>query len=249
MKLGRACQITIGTANVKESYEFYRCIGFRKIAEDSSPFPWIKVTDDSIVILLYQNGDSYIGLTYFDAEMDKTVEHLTSMGIRFVQRGPKENIFITGTDTIVILVHADHESMFALQNKMLLDLPESDYHISERYPNEMLGIFGEFSITVDDLQEAISLWEPLGFKLHHRTEWPYPWALMYDGQMIIGLHETQSFDGPVLSYFGPEIKQRVSKLSDLAVYASQIDLQGDDNGNYVIHTPESQKIFLVSAQV
>lgn len=246
MKLGRACQITIGTTNVRESYEFYRSMGFRKVAEDVAPFPWIKVTDDSLVLLLLQNGDNYIGLTYFDSDMDNIVAELGRQGVQFVQRG-KENIFITPTDTIVILVKADHESMFAPQNRMLLDLTEADYGNADRYPNPALGIFGEFSHSVADLDEAVNCWEKLGFKLHHRNESPYPWALMYDGRMILGFHETKDFDNAVLSYFSPEVEQKVAQLAENGIFVRPYSGHGGDASNVVIRTPENQRFFLFQA--
>ncbi|MES2629508.1 MAG: hypothetical protein V4616_11120 [Bacteroidota bacterium] len=247
MKLGRACQITIGSTNVRESYEFYRLLGFRKLAEDRRPFPWIKITDGSIVLLLYQNGDNYLGLTYFDRDMDKIVSQLSDEGIKFVQRGTRENIFITPTDTIVVLVKADHEAMFVPQNKMLLDLTEADYGIPERYPNPALGIFGEFSHPVADLKEAITCWQKLGYKLHHQTMEPYPWALMYDGQMILGFHETNDFDHLALSYFSPEVIARVEQFSEKGIYTTEYTGTGGSPENVVIRTPENQRIFLFQA--
>ncbi len=244
MKLGHACQITIGTTNVKESYEFYRNLGFRKLAEDARPHPWIKITDDSIVLLLYQNGDSYLGLTYFDREMDTIVRQLTDMGVSFVQRGTRENIFITPTDTIVVLIKGNHEAMYAPQNRMLLDLTEADYGVPERYPNPALGIFGEFSHPVLDLEEAIIYWQKLGFKLHHQTAEPYPWALMYDGQMILGFHETREFDNLTISYFSPEVLKKVEELAEKGINTREYSGHGGGPENVVIRTPENQQIFL-----
>lgn len=246
MKLGSICQITIGTANVRESYDFYRELGFRKLAEDSEPYPWIKLTDDSIIILLYQNGDNYMGLTYFHQGMGQVVSNLQGRGVKFVQRGTTENIFITKTDTIVVLVEADTNTMFMAKNKMLLDLPESDFHDASRYPNKWLGIFGEFSHAVDDLQEAIENWQDLGFRVYHQTDSPYPWALMYDGCMIIGLHETKDFEGAALSFFAPDVRNKVEALSALGINAIEYTGHGGDENNVVIYTPEGQKIFLFS---
>ena len=245
MKLGRSCQITIGTNNVKESYDFYQLLGFRKLAEDQHPFPWIKMTDDSIVILLYENGDSYVGLTYFDSDMEQIASQLGKEGIKFVQRGNRENIFISPTDTIVILVKADHEAMLAPKNSMLLDLNDSDYAHPDRYPNKALGIFGEFSHPVQDIEEAIVFWEKMGFRLHHQVESPYPWALMYDGNMILGLHETTDFDNLALSYFAPDVKEKVKQLEEAGVYSiTEYRGHGGDENNVVIRTPENQQIFL-----
>ncbi len=249
IKLGRSCQITIGTNNVRESYEFYQLLGFRKLAEDNHPYPWVKMTDDSLVILLYENGDSYMGLAYFDKDMDKVVTSLAAKGVQFVQRNSQESIFISPTDTVVVLVKANHEAMLMPKNSMLLDLLDSDYALTERYPNKALGIFGEFSHPVLDIEEAISFWQGMGFRLHHQVVSPYPWALMYDGNMILGFHETNDFDNLAISYFAPDVKEKVKQLEEKGVYSiTEYRGHGGDENNVVIRTPENQQIFLFQSQ-
>jgi hypothetical protein len=36
---------------------------------------------------------------------------------------------------------------------------------------------------------------------------PYPWAILSDGLMLIGLHQTKNFSYPAVTYFGLNSEQ------------------------------------------
>jgi len=82
MKLGKATQISIGTSDIQKSFAFYQKLGFQKIAGDTLPYPWIQISDGSILLHLNQDGQKYMGLAYFSKEMDKKVNDLEKMGIK-----------------------------------------------------------------------------------------------------------------------------------------------------------------------
>ncbi len=72
--LGDRSQITIGTSNLKLSYEFYIALGFRVVAKGKDGFSWYKMTDDSLLILLLENGSNYLGFTYFSNHIEDKIK-------------------------------------------------------------------------------------------------------------------------------------------------------------------------------
>jgi len=76
---------------------------------------------------------------------------------------------------------------------------------------------------------------------------PYPWAILSDGMNILGLHQTKDFDYPAITYFAPDMSQRVQKLKEAGITSfADWQGQGGKEGNFILTTPEGQKIFLFS---
>ena len=46
---------------------------------------------------------------------------------------------------------------------------------------------------------------------------PYPWAILTDGLMLIGLHQTKNFNYPAVTYFGLNTENRVKELTGKGV--------------------------------
>lgn len=92
-------------------------------------------------------------------------------------------------------------------SKTLMDI---DYNnpVPEDFPNNLCGIFGEIALNIEDIEQEIKFWENIGFRVGERFEEPYPWAIVTDGLFIIGLHQTDEFDKPALTYFAPDMAEK-----------------------------------------
>ncbi|MEZ4687515.1 MAG: hypothetical protein R3B47_16050 [Bacteroidia bacterium] len=62
LTLGPVSQISIGTKSLQNSISFYEKLGFHRIGGGEKPYPWAQMSDDSRLILLNQDGNSYLGL-------------------------------------------------------------------------------------------------------------------------------------------------------------------------------------------
>ncbi len=194
------------------------------------PYPWMQISDGSILLHLNQDGQKYMGLAYFSKEIDKKVKKLEKMGIKFVMHGKmKESsfwIFLSPDSLGVNLIHHDPSGMYQPQGKTLLSFPQEDFSKPEKFPNLQCGIFGEFATPVKDLNSAIAFWQSLGFEAKTVNQQPYPWAILSDGMNILGLHQTQDFDYPAITYFAPDMIERVKKLKESGI-ASFSDWKGE----------------------
>lgn len=246
-KLGKASQITIGTKDVKKSFALYEKMGFRAINQSLEPDPWIQLTDDSILVLLNQDGMEYMGLTYFEKGMKNKVQQMEDAGIPFIQKneqyGSFQAIFATPDNFYISLIDYDAGDKGRNGRITLMDYPQDKWNEIE-YPNPKCGIFGELCIPVKDIDASIAFWKNLGFS-GDKLEGPYPWAIMTDDFNVVGLHQTKDFERPAITYFakgmGEKIKTlRAEGLDSIEVFKGT----GGDENNVVVTTPENQQFFL-----
>src|SRR5687767_13222286 len=80
-KLGDVTAITITTPDLEKSLRFYQQLGFSELTRASSPFPFIQISDGALMMMLRQDKNPYVALTYYTKEMDRTVEGLKQAGI------------------------------------------------------------------------------------------------------------------------------------------------------------------------
>ncbi len=249
-QLGNAAQITIGTSDLEASLPFYAKLGFEVVKRDTKPNPWAQVSDGSVLILLNQDNMSYMGLTYFSADMPQKVEALKAKGVNFVQEIKNgdtlfQAILETPDKFYVSLINHDATDMYQPTEPTLADIPESDWEKAPS-PNAKIGIFGELCHDVTDVDKSIAFWEILGFKVK-KYPGPYPWAIAMDGHHIVGLHQTKDFDYPALTYFAKDMGERLKALkADGVDSLSVFTGQGGNESNMVATTPEGQKFFLFS---
>ena len=123
----------------------------------------------------------------------------------------------------------------------LLDMKPEDYQLADKYPNKQSGVFGEFCHPVTDLNNSIAYWKKLGFEVKAQMAVPYPLAILTDGKMIIGLHQTKNFAYPAVTYFGIDTDKRVQQLKEKGV-TNFIEFMGKNN--VVLNTWEGQHFFL-----
>ena len=119
----------------------------------------------------------------------------------------------------------------------------ADFNTPDKYPNQQCGAFGEFAHPVTDINISLAFWKKLGFKTNAVMKAPYPHAILSDGLMIIGLHQTKHFDYPVITYFGINTAKRIQELKDKGLqYFSEMS----GKNNVVLKTWEGQHFFIFS---
>ena len=247
MRLGEATQITIGTADTAASANFYKKLGFKVIAEGDAPNHWLQLTDESLLLLLNQDHMEYVGLTYFSSQMATIVMRLENAGINFIHKSEKDGrffqgIFLTPDGFGISLVNFDPAGSYQPQKYNLLNFPKEYYKEPDKYPNKELGIFGEFSQPVKNLEVSLNFWRLLGFNVLSLNQNPYPWAILSDDLNLIGLHQTQDFKYPALTYFAPDMSMRVLKLKKEGI--DSIEELGSSNTSFLAMGPDNIRFFL-----
>ncbi|MCP4360540.1 MAG: VOC family protein [Chloroflexi bacterium] len=202
MKLGDAVQISIGVPNLSESAAFYKTVGFEKVAENDRPWPWKQYSDGQNLILLNQDGKRYIGLNYFSANASERVQQIEAKGVQFLMKQEEHGYL--------------HMATFSDEDGLMVSLINQDPSGIIQPAGEPLthcGKFGEFALGVADFQRAARFWQQFGFTQLYASSEPYPWGIFSDDMIVVGLHQTDEFQGPCMTYFAPDMSQRIEQLT------------------------------------
>jgi hypothetical protein len=246
-KLGEVACVYITTPDLDSSVSLYEKLGFPKIASNVFPAPWAQVSDGSLLIMLRKDATPYIGLTYYVTGIEKLAEQLEKDSIVFTQK-PKEGdpikrYYFKSPDGLNIML-ASNVGVFRQPDGItLLSMKPDDFMNPDKYPNKQCGVFGEFAHPVKDINVSIAFWKKLGFKSSAEMKEPYPHAILSDGKMIIGLHQTNQFTFPAVTYFGINTEQRIEKLKTQGINKFKEVM---DKKNISLTTWEGQHFFLFS---
>jgi len=244
-KLGEVACIYVTSADLDSSVALYEKIGFPKIASNVFPVPWAQVSDGSLLIMMRKDTAKYVGVTYYTTDIEKVVTQLEKDGIQFTQK-PKESdpikrYYFKSPDGLNIMLASNLGAFSQPTGITMLNMKPNDFQSADKYPNKQCGAFGEFCHPVTDLNRSIDFWKKLGFQLKTQMTSPYPWAIVSDGLMLIGLHQTKDFSYPAVTYFGVNTEKRVHDLKQNGV-TGITEMMGKKN--VVLKTWEGLHFFL-----
>lgn len=244
--LGDIVAYTITTTDLERSLGFYESVGFAEVMRADWPFPWIQVSDGVVLIMLRKDTVPYMALTYYVKDINKVVKPLEKAGIAFLQKpGPKDRLkryVLQSPDGALISLVNVIDGFRQPAGRGMMQLSQHEYNDPANYHNHTIGMFGEYAQPVADLGVSVAFWKKLGFDVLSEFAAPYPWAILSDGVSVIGLHQTDHFSKPALTYFASDMAERVAIL----VSHGLVPLSGEGTGNAVFSTPEGQLLFLYS---
>jgi len=246
-KLGEVACVYVTTPDLDSSAAVYEKLGFPKVNSNTFPVPWAQVSDGSLLIMMRKDATAYIGLTYYTNDIEKVVDQLEKEGIVFVQK-PKEGdpikrYYIKTPDGFNVMLASNLGGFSQPTGATMLTMKPEDFTKADKYPNKQCGAFGEFCHPVTDLDKSLEYWKKLGFSVKTKMTSPYPWAIVTDGLMQIGLHQTKNFDYPAITYFGINTEKRVQQLKEQGL-KNFTDMMGKNN--VILKTWEGQHFFLFS---
>jgi catechol 2,3-dioxygenase-like lactoylglutathione lyase family enzyme len=112
-----------------------------------------------------------------------------------------------------------------------------------------LGRFLEVSIAVPDIAASLAFYESLGFvQANAREAWPYPYVVVTDGRLYLGLHQRAEPTGAALTWVLPELAQQLPRLESLGLAFNdfQIDDVALNRADFV--DPSGQAVTLLEAR-
>jgi predicted lactoylglutathione lyase len=244
--LGEVTAITITTTDLEASLSYYKRLGFSEVLRSDFPFPLVQITDGALLIMLRKDDKPYIALTYYVKEIDKITAQLKDMGVALKEMPTPgavvKRFLISSPDGMIISLVSFVDGFIQPPGPTMLTMAPADYTNPNKYVNKTCGMYGEFAHPVKDLEATISFWEKLGFAVLSKFVSPYPWAIMSDRLAVVGLHQTEHFSAPTITYFAADMKQKIEQLIN-----NGLDNFSDKGpGNIVLTTPEKQQINLFS---
>lgn len=230
MKLGRYVEVKLKVKSIDKAMNFYEYLGFRKIGDDV-------MTDGSINIRLSDESFTSPTLSYMGTEGE------TISAIFKKQKESADNVQnaeLKSLNGLTVSINRDKSKV-----KMPAGTPVT------RTPISRLGKFGEFSIPVRNVAQAIIFWAKLGFEPLNIGKIPYPYSIMSDGLIVLGLHQTNDFKDFTITYFAEDMQDRVAMFADegleLHPMRSEADKENYDNAAFM--SPDDQQFFLFKGEV
>ena len=214
--------LSLGVTDIEEAEAFWKQLGFSEVDRGTEPDSWVLLTDQSVYLSLNEDDAQYIGYLMYQPELKAFLDTVDPNIPKQTQeiKGALMHLFISPDSNALGIVETqvtDNINEKKLTNYMHY-VQQGNFGLEKvDLPNAKLGIFGELSYPVKDIQQSITFWEKMGFHNDGLMQQPYPFAVMYDGQHIIGLHETQQFKQPGITYFAADQSQNIKKLKDQAI--------------------------------
>jgi predicted lactoylglutathione lyase len=246
-KLGEVACVYMTTPDLDSSVAVYEKLGFPKTNSNTFPVPWAQVSDGSLLIMMRKDATPYIGLTYYVTDIEKVAGQLEKDGIVFTSK-PKEGdpikrYYFKSPDGFNIMLASNLGAFQQPTGTTMINMKQEDYASADKYPNKQCGVFGEFAHPVTDINASVAFWKKLGFTVKAEMKEPYAHAILSDGLMIIGLHQTKHFNYPAVSYFGLNTEKRVQQLKEKGL---KNFTEVTDKNNVVLTTWEGQHFFIFS---
>ncbi|MGQ0385292.1 MAG: VOC family protein [Gammaproteobacteria bacterium] len=113
----------------------------------------------------------------------------------------------------------------------------------------MIGRFHEFSVQAPEVLASLAFYEQLGFVQASTGEaWPYPYAVVTDGRIGIGLHQGELPSSPLLSFVLPDLLHRLDELEAGGLAIIERTLGNDVFNQAAMASPGGHAIRLLEAR-
>jgi len=113
----------------------------------------------------------------------------------------------------------------------------------------VIGRFLEISVQAADVLESLAFYERLGFTQVTTGEaWPYPYGVVTDGRLAIGLHQHELPQSPLLAFVLPNLVRRLEDIEAAGVTVLDRRLGSDVFNEASFEAPGGQLVRLLEAR-
>ena len=237
--------VFITTPSPDSSIKIYEKLGFSRMDNPIKDFHGYFMFDGSLPLLLFKDSIPSVGLVFYVKDLEATIAQLAKDGIH-CSAGARniEGVsysMLSGPDSISIIISSNPKGYKQPASINLVNMKANLYNQEAAYPNPSLGVFGELAIPVKDANSSLSFWNKIGFKVMSKMKMPYPYNILADDLMPIGLHQSNHFNKPTITYFGINTGSRVELLKKKGLSGF---VPKNGMNNFVYNTWEGQQIFI-----
>jgi catechol 2,3-dioxygenase-like lactoylglutathione lyase family enzyme len=113
----------------------------------------------------------------------------------------------------------------------------------------VIGRFLELSVHAPDVLASLEFYERLGFVQASTGEaWPYPYAVVTDGRIGIGLHQRELPASPLLAFVLPDLLRELVALEDAGFEILERTLGADVFNQASLEAPGGHQLRLLEAR-
>jgi hypothetical protein len=238
--LGHFLELSIATADIRASVEFYEALGFSHCRTgDTWPHPYGVLTDGRICIGLHQYRFASPSVTFTREGIAAAIPEFTARGIELAFAKTGDDCFNeigfrdpSGQTVTVLEARTFFPSRRRLQDQSLC------------------GWFEAFSLPAADFTPVRDFWEGVGFVALEEAESPWLRQSLASSGLNLALHRPRTFDGPMLVFSAADMRERLGKLRELGFAGSTELPRGlDAGGCALIEAPEGTALLLIDREL
>lgn len=237
--LGPFHEISLETADIRASVEFYEQLGFSQATTaDTWTHPYGVLTDGRLFLGLHQRRAPSPVMTFVHPGVAGLVPELEARDIALTRCEIGAEVF--------------NEIGFRDPFGQAISVLEARTYspVTRRPPDMSLcGYFEEVSMPVANFDTAKAFWEPLGFVATDEADSPYVHLPLTSDHINIAFHRPRTLDRPMLVFSADNMRARLERLRELNFRFSEELPRGlDTNQNGLLESPEGTPILLLQAE-
>jgi catechol 2,3-dioxygenase-like lactoylglutathione lyase family enzyme len=237
--LGRFHELSIPTADIRESVEFYERLGFTQAQTgDAWRHPYGVLTDGRIVLGLHQQATREPAVTFVRPDVARHAGELERSGYQLDYRR-------TGADEF-------HEvGLRDPAGQLIIALEARTYSPPVRDSRSSLcGEFAALGLPARDFEAARQFWEPLGFVAGEERESPFAHVALVSDTLDIVLHRVRALAGPTLIFTDPDPPARIALLREAGLTPAGRPPAGLDFASAALfEAPEGTRLLLLGGEL
>ena len=236
--LGRFNEISIATADIRASVEFYERLGFTQATTtDTWPHPYGVLTDGRLFIGLHQRRTPSPALTF-------VLPGLASQLSAFEAHGIALTVCRVGDEVFNEIGFLDPFG------QAVTVLEARTYSPVAREPSEvsLCGYFDALSMPARNFETARAFWEPLGFVATDEVETPHVRLPLTSDHLDLAFNRPRTCDAPLLVFRAPDMARRIEELRTGGVAEETLPRGMPHDGNALLTSPEGTHLLLVAGE-
>jgi catechol 2,3-dioxygenase-like lactoylglutathione lyase family enzyme len=237
--LGRFHEISIETADIRASVEFYERLGFSQATTtDTWSHPYGVLTDGRLFLGLHQRRLPTPAITFVRAGIAEHIAEFQSLDIGLT----------------VCRIGADIFNEIGFRDPFgqpIAVLEARTYSPVARLPAEvsLCGYFDQLSMPATDFETAKAFWEPLGFVATGESDVPYVHLPLTSDHLNIAFHRPRTLDRPMFVFSDPDMPARIAHLRELGVdFSDELPRGLNTTDNALLESPEGTPLLLLHSE-
>jgi catechol 2,3-dioxygenase-like lactoylglutathione lyase family enzyme len=234
--LGRFHELSIETADIRASVEFYERLGFsHATTTDTWSHPYGVLTDGRIFLGLHQRRFSSPALTFVRPGVTDLIDALARRDIELT-------VCQTGAEVFNEIGFRDPfgQPVSVLEARTYSPVTRRASELS------LCGDFSEVSLPVSDFEAAKEFWEPLGFVATDESDIPYVHLPLTSDHLNLSFHRPRTLDRPMLVFRDADMPARIARLREKEfVFSRELPRGVNANDNALLEAPEGTPLLLL----
>ncbi|HVW70885.1 MAG TPA: hypothetical protein VHB68_18030 [Steroidobacteraceae bacterium] len=238
--LGHFHEISLATADIRASVEFYEQLGFSQaVTTDTWTHPYGVLTDGRLFIGLHERRFVSPAVTFVQPGVAERVPEFEARGISLT-------VCRTGPEVFNEIGFRDPfgQPISVLEARTFSPVTRDPSEVS------LCGYFDELSMPVSSPEKAREFWEPLGFVATEESDIPYVHLPLTSDHLNIAFHRPRTLDRPMLVFRDSNMPSRIARLRDMGMtFSDELPRGLDATSNAIIESPEGTPLLLLQSDV